>query len=134
LKVLSILLYVASGFFFYATTVIGFVEAPSVAAKCAMIAIFTVPALILFAIGLACSPDRRALRDLGIVLTSSAGFSTAVVLSMVCVFLDPVMRKSLPAEQFHNKLDFLTGSAWIAFIGALGLISLFQSRQTRESH
>ena len=108
--------------------------APSIAAKWSIIAVFMAPALIFLAIGLACSGNRRSLRHVGIVLTSSAAFSAFVVLSMVCLFLDPEMRKSLPTEQLALFGDYLTGGLWIVLMAALGGLCLFEARKDRASN
>jgi hypothetical protein len=93
---------------------------------------FLAPAAVILGIGLAVSPDRRWKRDVGIVLTSSAAFGAFVVFTMVCVFMEPEFRKMVQPEKMAMFSDYVTGTVWIALMGALGGLALHAGREQPE--
>ncbi len=131
-KVISIILYVISGFFFYTVCLIAFLNNLPILIKYAVMGVLCIPAVIALGIGLVSGCFGNWKRDIGIVITSAAGFALLVALTMACIFLSPEFE-----EFFHyNKADliglysdYVSGFGSIAILGTTGIFLIWSSRK-----
>lgn len=112
-KLLSVLLKIVAGFFFYMVCVLAFISEPKMLFKCGMLIGFSIPALIALVSGLALTRFNRWRRDTGIVLLSTAGFTAFIVFSMVCMFSSDEFRRLMPPNSMSMFGDYVTGGAVI---------------------
>jgi len=140
--VLSIFCYVVASGILCLTCLMAFTSAPGsganeathgVMTKWVVLVTMTTPSLMFLLIGLALSVDREWQRDIGIVLTLSAGIGSLLALTGVLLFMDPQFEKMLPTKKVDPFRDYATGVSWIALIGALGGLALFKARAKRRN-
>ncbi len=123
-KVLSVVLEVVAGFFFYMVDVLGFIHAPSPGVKWGLMAGFTVPALLALCGGLALTRFREWKRDSGIVLLSSSGFTVLLVFMCACLLMTEDFRRMLKPDTLVFFSDYFTGGAVVLGFAGLGLLAL----------
>lgn len=131
-KVISIICYVISGFFFYNVCVLAFVNEPPVLAKFAIMGGFCIPALIALGIGLVCAHFRNWKRDVGIVITSAAGFTSFLILTMVCLFMSPEFKEFFPDNTMDFFSDYVSGISCMAILGTAGILLIKNSKERAE--
>jgi hypothetical protein len=119
-KTFSVILYVASGFFLYTVEVLGFVNEPPVAAKLAIMGVFTVPAIGLLLFGLWASQFANWRRDIGIVMLSASLFTAFLALTVVCMIATPEFEQMFPDNKLAFFSDYITGCSLIALVAVIG--------------
>ena len=128
-KIISIIFYVISGFFFYSVCAISFVNQPPNYAKFIIIGIFCVPALIALGIGLALSRFQNWKRDTGIVIISAAGVTTGILFTMICMFMSPEFKEYFPENNFESLSDYVSGISCIVILGITGVLLIMKGRK-----
>jgi len=121
-KVIEVLLYVVSAFFFYIVCIIAFVGEPGVSKKVAIMAGFSVPAILALMVGVFVGRPVHWQRSLGFVLVSAASLSLLVVGTIACIVLDSETQGLISPDTLHFFSDWVSGSLCIAssgFVGAL---------------
>ncbi len=131
-KVSRILLYVASGFFFYTVALLAFVNQLPLAAKLAIMGAFTVPAVGFLMGGLWASQFSHWKRDIGIVIFSGSLATAFVVLTFICMIATPDFQQMFPENKLAFFGDYVTGCFCIASLAGTGacLIWYPQRRKT----
>ena len=136
-RVISIVFYVVAGFFVYMVNLLAFVNLgapiancqPPAWAKAAILAGFSVPAVIALVAGLAISRFQHWRRDIGIVAVSGAGMTTLVVLMVVCILLSPDSKEFFPREKLDFFSDYGTGAGAIIVLTLVGVMLIKISRR-----
>ena len=135
-KVISIIFYVISGFFFYMVCLLAFMNPPvkqlPVLVKFALIGGFSIPALIAMGIGLACSRFQNWKRDIGIITISAAGFTTFMVLTIICMLISPEFKELYPDNKFEFFSDYVTGTGCIIILGTIGVLLIKIGKNNAE--
>lgn len=133
-KVISIIFYVISGFFFYNVCVLAFVNEPPVLTKFAIMGGFCIPALIALGIGLACARLQNWKRDVGIVIISAAALTAFMVLTMACLFLSPEFKEFFPDNTITMDFfsDYVSGISCMAILGTAGILLIRNSKKNAE--
>jgi hypothetical protein len=132
-KLISIICYVISGFFFYNVCVLAFVNEPPVLAKFAIMGGFCIPALIALGIGLACVRFQNWKRDVGIVITSAAGLTSFLILTIGCLFMSPEFKEFFPDNTMHFFSDYVSGISCMAILGTAGILLIWNSKKNAEN-
>lgn len=128
-RVISIILYVISGFFFNLVSLLAFVNGFPVLTKFAIMGGFSIPALLILGIGLACTHFRNWKRDVGIVLISSAGSAAFLVLTMITVYFDPEFKKMFPDHKMTLFSDYVSGVSFIMVLIVAGILFIKISKR-----
>lgn len=123
-KVFSVICYVVAGFFFYMVALLAFIKLPSLGVKSIMLGGFLVPALLGLWAGFALSGYRRKLRDTGIVLLSSSGFTAFLVVTFVCLLATDAFRTMMTPEALVAFRDYACGFGFLSLMFVGGLVSL----------
>jgi hypothetical protein len=106
-----------------------FVVVPRSVAKFTILGVLLLLAFVFLLIGALLSPDRRWLRETGIVIFSASCFGAFTALTMACMFLEPEFQKMVRPEQIAFFGDYVTGILWIALLGALGGLGVYSGRE-----
>lgn len=125
-KVVSILLRVLAGFFFYMVALLAFFSAPDIDSqgKFAITVIYLVPAILLLIVALALKGFLQWKRDSGIVLLASSAFSVFIVGMMYLMSMSEAVREIDKQQAFTYFQDFLTGGMINLSFVLLGVILL----------
>ncbi|OAM87177.1 hypothetical protein AW736_25060 [Termitidicoccus mucosus] len=123
-RVFSIICYVVAGFFFYSVALLAFMELPSLGGKSIVMVGFLVPALLGLWAGFAFSGYRCKLRDTGLVLLSSSGFTAFLIVTFACLLATDDLRRMMAPEALSAFRDYASGFGFLILIFAGGLISL----------
>jgi hypothetical protein len=134
-RLVSILLYVVTGFFFSGAVFIGLPGEIPLMGRCAMTSIFAVLGLIAFGLGAACAWDGMWKRDLGLVCIVSAAVVLFEAFTFVCMYETPGIEQIEPRfRQSLGKLnDFATSGCFAALLGAIGVVALVASKRGSQS-
>jgi len=126
-KIVSILLRVLAGFFFYMVALLAFFSAPDIDSqgKLAITVIYFVPAILLLIVALALKGFQQWKRDSGIVLLASSAFAVFIVVMMYFMSMSEAVREIDKQQAFTYFQDYVTGGminlAYI-LVGVLFLI------------
>lgn len=132
-KVLSVILDVIAGFFFYMVILTGFVKEPSTAAKWRIMLVFAVPAVVALFGGLALLRFHNWKRTSGIVLLSASGFTAFLIFTIACLFMTEEFRKMMQPDTLNGFGDFLTGGAVMVCLAGLGWLFLKTNGRSAQS-
>jgi hypothetical protein len=133
-KVLSVGLSIVAGFFFYMVCLLSFITRASLDAKWLAIGVFTVPAVLALAAGLAVARFESWTRVVGVVLLSAAGFTAFLIFTLACLMMSEEIRKVfLSPNSFSFFDDYITGAAVIIVLAVAGALLLIVSRARRRS-
>ncbi len=129
-NVFGIIALVISGFFFYGVNLVAFVNQPVWPIKTVIIAVFGIPAIVFFLIGVFCRGFDKFQCDLGIVLLSAAAMSALVILSFICMLASPDIVKSLPPDSTKMFGAVLSGFLCLVLylLAGLGLVLTSQKQ------
>ena len=108
-NVLSIILYVISGFFIFTINLCSFLKVPSPDPKIDIIFCMTVPVILALCGGLAINRFRNWKKVTGIVLLSTSAYSALVVLAFFCLLLSEETRKMFNPAHIIILSDYYTG-------------------------
>ncbi len=133
-KIMSIIFYVISGYFFYMTCILSFINKPWLFLKSALIGGFGFTGLLCLVIGLAFVGFKNWKRPVGIVSVCAAGFVSFGVLIIVFVLLIPEYRKLFPADFPAFFEDYISGFISTGFLGLLGILLIIASRKKTNYH
>lgn len=122
-KILSVICYVIAGFFIYTVAILAFTITPSAATKTGIMFGFSIPAIIALFAGFAFDQFRHKLRDTGIVLMSSAGFTLFLVFTLACLLRTDEFKKMMKPETMAFFSDYVVGFGFLIFISAIGLVT-----------
>ena len=131
-KVISIIFYAISGFFFYGVCLVAFMSGPPGLIKFAVIGVFCIPAFIALGIGLACSRFQNWKRDVGIVITFAAGCMSFLVFTMACLLMSREFRELLPGHKMSLFSNFVPGISFVALFGITGILLIKTSKRKAE--
>jgi len=131
-KVISIICYVAAGFFVYMISFLSFINEPPVAAKLAIMGVFCIPGLISLLIGLAISRFRNWKSNTGIVLLSGAGFTVLVVFIFFCLLLSSEFRELFPEAKLDFFNDYVTGTFCVVILLFTGALLLRKAKKAEQ--
>lgn len=123
-NVSSIIFNVVAGFFFYIVAVLGFMNGPAYEFKWAIMAGFMVPALLALCAGLALKRFCNWRRITGIVLLCASAFTTFLVFTIACLFMEEDFRKMMNPDALKLFSDYITGCAVIVVFAGLGWMLL----------
>ena len=126
-KISSIIFYVISGYFFYMTCVIAFVNKPWIFVKSALIGGFGFIGLLFLVIGLVFVGFKNWQRMVGIVSICVAGFVSFGVLVIAFLLLIPEYKKLFSADFLPFFDDYVSGAVFTGFFGLLGLLLIIAS-------
>src|SRR5262245_14543740 len=134
-KLLSIILYIVAGFFFYTVSLMSFIDVAAFGADAAgsgakwfLIVVFAVPALLALGGGLAIARFQDWRRDTGIVLLSAAGFTTFLIFTFASMAMNEEFRRLVKPETFRLFGDYVTGAAVIVGLAVAGALLLMTNR------
>jgi hypothetical protein len=143
-RVLSVVLYIIAGFFFYMVSLLAFIDGAALAtngadlgandaafAKWLPIIIFGVPAILSLVVGLAIMGFRDWRRDAGIVFLSAAGFTTLLIFMFATMLMKEETRKMMPPDMLSFFGDYITGAAVIVALALAGGLLVLTSRKPR---
>ena len=138
-KPVKIIFYIISGFFIYMVSVLAFI-APDhnvpLAGKIAIMAMFSVPALIALCLGFLAERNGRKLYETGIVLLSSAAFAAFLVLSIISMWASPDFKNQLAKTKIDIVAffsDYATGFGFMAALALTGLLFLRLGSKTQNT-
>jgi hypothetical protein len=106
--------------------------------KLVIIAVFRIPAIGFLLLGAFFRGFSHVRRDGGIVLLSASAVAALVILSFVCAWASPEMRKYFSAETFRFFSDIASGIACLGLYVLIGfslpenLWLNYSSRQRRK--
>lgn len=132
-NVISVILFVAAGLFFYVVGLLSFVSEPSAGVKLGVILGFSLPAIVALFIGLALRKFQRWKRDTGVVLLSATGLSSFIVVSFVFMVMTEEFREMMGPETVAFFRDYVTGGAVLVGMAFLGTILLWQGTRKSET-
>jgi hypothetical protein len=132
-RICSVVLYVASGVFFYTLSVVAFINEPPAAAKFGIMGVFIVPAIGLLLLGLWALRFISWKRDMGIVMFSASLFTSFLVLSFVCMLVTPEIQQVFPENKLAFFSDYTSGFSCIAFLALCGGFLIWRSRAANFS-
>lgn len=121
-SVLSVVLNVVAGFFFYMVSLLGFVHAPTAGAKWGIVLGFTIPAVLAQCSGLALRRFRNWKRNTGIVLLSSSGMTTFVILVFAYLSVTREFQAMAKPETLEFFSDYFSGVTVMVCLAVAGLL------------
>jgi len=131
-KVISIICYVAAGFFVYMVSLLSFINEPPVATKLGIMGVFCIPGLISLLIGLAISRFQNWKSNTGIVLLSGAGFTVLVVFTFLCLLLSSEFKELFPEDKLDFFNDYVTGTFCVIVLLFTGALLLRKTRNAEQ--
>jgi hypothetical protein len=123
-KVFNIISYVVAGFFVYGEAMLAFFVAPKPTVKLVMMLGFLVPALIALFVGFALDGFRHKLRDTGIVLLASTGFSAFGIFSFACLMGTDDFKKMMKPGSLEAMSDYPAGFGLLVLLFTAGFVAL----------
>ena len=133
-NVLSIILNVIAGFFFYMVSLLGFISESSVNAKWVVMLGFTLPGVLALCAGLAVMRFRNWRRNTGIVLLSAAGFTTFLIFMFAILLMAEEFRVMMQPDTLTFFGDYFTGGSVIAGLAIVGLLLLMTNNNGAEQN
>ena len=131
-KVLSIILNIIAGFFFYGLSLLGFTNEPLTGVKWGIMIGFSVMAVVALCGALALTRFRNWRRDTGIVLLSASGFTVFLIFTFICLLMTEEFRKMMRPDTLAFFSDYLTGGAIIVGFAGLGCVLLKTNKGSAE--
>lgn len=123
-NVVSVILFIIAGFFFYIVGLLSFISEPAVNAKWGIMFGFALPAAIALCLGLALRKFHRWKRNAGIVFISATGLTTFIVVTFICMLMTEEYRTMMGPETVAYFRDYITGGAVLAVMAILGIVLL----------
>ena len=124
----KIILYMISCFFIFMVSLLAFFAPDKglpLAGKITIMAIFAAPALIALCFGFLAGRNKRKLHETGVVLLSSAAFDAFCVLSALCMWTSPDIKKQLANSEIDVVAllsDYTMGFGFMAALALLGFL------------
>jgi hypothetical protein len=128
-KVISIICYVISAFFFYLMAILALVNKPWIFFKLALLGGFSLLALLFLVLGLTSARFQNWYRHVGLVCTWAAGYTISGIIFLWCLLADPKTSKSFPDNFLEGFNAYISGVIYLLFLGTVGILFLIISRK-----
>lgn len=107
-NIFSVVFLIIASFFVYAICFLAFTNFG--VAKYVMIAVFFIPVLAFSLIGVKLNKSRAWKKLVGLVFMWGAIITLFLILTAVCMFFSPDIRKMFPADSFTFFSDYIAGT------------------------
>ena len=130
-KAMGVIFYILAGFNVYVVCLLAFVNQPTME-KWAIVAGFSLPALVFLFIGLAVTRFRRWRRDIGVVLLSGAGFTAFLAFTFVCLLMTDEFKKMMQPDTLDFFNAYASGFICMLSVAGLGILLLTKGKKSAE--
>lgn len=132
-KIISIIIYVFAGFFFFSVDSVLFIDNKQHIPcyfKLGIAGFFFVLGLILFFIGILFSGLKNWRRDLGVLFITVTAIELFTIMTFICIYLTPELQAMMPKNVYlYSQSSLLQRISYIIFTGAVGVLLLLRYKQ-----
>jgi cation transport ATPase len=128
-KIISIAIYIISGFFLLIGAVTAFIKIPDypIIPVWLFLAYFII-GFILLIIAIAISEFKNWKHDTGILLITLAILDLFTIFTMVCFDMTPGMRAIMPKSPITIEYNYYFGGSYLVILGLVGILLTKRSR------
>ncbi|MDD4275271.1 MAG: hypothetical protein PHG14_16290 [Desulfobacter postgatei] len=128
-NIISAFFYIIGGFFVYMICLLSFISIPKVGLfKFAIVAGFSIPALIFLFTGAALRHFQNWKSSVGIALLSGVSFNLLVIITFICILLTPELKTFDSSNSLSYFSDYVSGFGLMLVLAGLGGFLLKKSK------